>query len=1188
MTNNATPANRNRTLMVFTGLALVLAGGAFLCWQVFFKEKPANPTPNPAPKPSDMSAAMQANLRGVGKMEQFDYGRAADDFEAAVAAAPDWLPAQINLGIALLNIATPETLTRATRVLEAVLQREPANVHAHYSLGIIAKHTGRVADAYPHFETVSRLDPSDAHTWLHMGMTHPKGTSSAEAKQCFERALKLDPYLNAARYSLAFNPVDFNEARKKQLLDEFTLLANAQANTDYEIKYTKMGRYAEAIGRIPDPNPPETGPLPMFEKWDKFEAKLAAGTAWARSAEFADVPALVRQHFGATVVFLDFNKDGKPDIFLPSAVVREKKIGDLLLRNDGAWLFTDVTVEAGLIGTASWGCAVADYDNDGFPDMFLTGEAAPRLMRNLGNGKFANVSADAGFDKLPGIFLSATWVDLDQDGDLDLLLAQFAESPEGARRTLQGRGNSVGELFVHLNVGEAPAVPPGAPLAPLTTKFSPFAWPKDVRLGRSVVGAIVGDLDNDRDLDILVFAYAQTPWVTWNNRLLRFEPSTGLPGTATDTNGALLLDANHDQCSDILILSPNKPPEFLLSKGLKGRLGALQDGFTAGAIDSPPLRQAQAVDLDMDSWTDVVGLTNLGHPVLLHNDGTSKLVQRAQALGPLGREYLGIGVADLDDDGAPDLLLVTDNGLEVRRNSGNGNHAIRLDLSGRRERVKTASMRSNADGIGSLVSVQAGNRWSGIERTAAQAGLGHSSLPVELGIGKAAQADIVRVRWPDGVPQTEVNIPGVRIFRLEERDRRPSSCPVLFVWDGKRYRYVTDFLGAGTVGEMSADGSTRPPRPEESIKIDPGILAPKDGRYRIKIAEPMDEVLYLDRVELLAIDHPVDEAVYPDERFVFSGSQPTQQLQHLRDIRYAKSARDHRGNDATAVIRDRDRRHPDAFHLRSWLGYAEEHWLEVDFGNVETKNGERLILCLNGWVDYPYPESIFAATQAGVELLGPQLEYATSDGKWKTWGELGFPAGLPRTMTRDVTELIQLGKGRFRIRTNMQVFWDQIALGRQIPDAGSHRVTSMTVGDAVLRNRGFAQEILPDGKPPIAYDDDRIEPVTVTPWKGRLTRLGDVTDLVREHDDRFALCGPGDEIEIAFDASKLPPLPEGHVRSFVLKTWGYCKDSSLFTATGAEVHPLPFRGMSAYPPREPLPQRIVDYDRQWNHRQIGK
>jgi hypothetical protein len=121
------------------------------------------------------------------------------------------------------------------------------------------------------------------------------------------------------------------------------------------------------------------------------------------------------------------------------------------------------------------------------------------------------------------------------------------------------------------------------------------------------------------------------------------------------------------------------------------------------------------------------------------------------------------------------------------------------------------------------------------------------------------------------------------------------------------------------------------------------------------------------------------------------------------------------------------------------------------------------------------------------------------------------------------------------------------------------------VARATLAARGFAQEVYPNGRPPVAYDDSKTEPVPVTRWEGNLTRLGDVTELLRAADDRFVICGPGDEITVRFDASKLPPLKDGWARSFVLRTHGYCKDTSPTTVTGGEVGPLPFRAMTNYP-----------------------
>jgi hypothetical protein len=230
------------------------------------------------------------------------------------------------------------------------------------------------------------------------------------------------------------------------------------------------------------------------------------------------------------------------------------------------------------------------------------------------------------------------------------------------------------------------------------------------------------------------------------------------------------------------------------------------------------------------------------------------------------------------------------------------------------------------------------------------------------------------------------------------------------------------------MGELQPDGSTRPPRPEESVKIEAEQLVPRDGKYVLKIAEPMDEATYLDRLQLLVLDHPADVRVYPDERFT-SGPPPSQDLLAFREEIFPVKARDHRGRDVTKVLARWDRGTVDDFGQRSWLGYAEEHWVELDFGGRLATFGpkDRLILCLAGWTEYPYPESIWAATQAGVPLLSPILERLDEKDRWQTLvPDAGFPAGLPRMMTLDVTGKLTGPRCVIRLRTNMEVYWDQI------------------------------------------------------------------------------------------------------------------------------------------------------------------
>jgi hypothetical protein len=153
------------------------------------------------------------------------------------------------------------------------------------------------------------------------------------------------------------------------------------------------------------------------------------------------------------------------------------------------------------------------------------------------------------------------------------------------------------------------------------------------------------------------------------------------------------------------------------------------------------------------------------------------------------------------------------------------------------------------------------------------------------------------------------------------------------------------------------------------------------------------------------------------------------------------------------------------------------------------------------------------------------------------------------------------------------------------------RTSLLPVSAARLEVRGCMQEYSPDGRRPTLFDYDRLDRVPVARLAGRLTRPGDVTELLHDRDDCFVVFGPGDEVHVEFDARRLPPLPAGWARSFVLRTWGYCKDCSPFTATGGTVEPLPFHAMKGFPygPGEHYPRtpRHQDYLRRFQTRQAG-
>jgi tetratricopeptide (TPR) repeat protein len=1161
----------------------------------------------------DWEAVYEQNNHAIAIMEGYHYNDAIPEFEKVIQMAPDWLPGRLNLGVALLNAGgdDPSLFPRCKATFEEVLRREPDNPNAHFCLGILLMHQKDPEEAVHHFEAVRQKLPEDAYTWYWLGTLKTPG--SDEQTELFEQALKRNRHLAGAIYGLAMNLRKSDPNRAAEFLTENEALKRSDWENVAQIKYSRMGPLAEVIGRTGDPlASPRIGPLPLFHRREGLKVRLAPGTKWTTSADLGEgavgeVRRLVRARFGATIVVLDYNRDGKPDLFLAGAVVEKGQVRDLLLRNDGHGRFTDVTEEAGLAETRpTLGCVVGDFDNDEKPDLLLTGVGVQKLFRNTGTGKFEDVTSKAGLDKITSVCLGAAFIDLDQDSDLDLLLCEYARNAEEAVKRLKGEQLApAGGLIVFLHVGEAPEtkeptdVPP-----PLDCKFKRASLPELQGPAVSLVGLAASDMDGDRDLDLLVFGDQAVPGIIHNDRLLKFRQSVVPDKLVKHTrwNGALVLDVDHDGRSDLVLLPADQRSRVLLNRAKPGE-PSVGEWFQVAETDAPPLRQATAVDLNLDSWTDVVGLSREGVPVLLVNEG-GKLALRAEALGrdaDWPRGIIGLAVCDADGDGAPDLFAWSEEDrkeFQLYDNRGNGGNGVRVELLGRNSVDGQNRLRCNADAIGVWAVAQAGDLWAGQENTTLCAGLGQSRQPLLFGIARHPRIEVLRMRWPDGTLQAEpdINDPNAprdllagKLHAILQRNRMPGSCPILFAWDGRRFVFVNDFLGAGSVGEIGPDGTCRLPRPEESVKIETNQLVTRDGQYVLKITEPMDETTYLDRLELVVVDEPPGVRVYPDERFVTAGPPPSQELVAFNQEIYPVRAVDHRGRDVTQTLRRWDRVTVDDFKKRAWIGFAEEHAVELDFGDRLAAYGpnDRLYLCLAGWTEYPFPESSWAAHQAGVTEQWPILERQDEAGRWQSLGEAGFPAGLPRMMLVDVTGKVTGRHCRLRLRTNMQIYWDQTFIA---PAVRSPRSVSLPVWGATLEAGRIVKEYSPDGRAPSLYDYDRHENVPLVRQSGRMTRYGDVTELLHQRDDRFVVFGPGDDLTVRFDARALPPLPEGWRRSFLLRTAGYCKDTALSTAQGTTVEPLPFGGMSNYPygadqqyPRDPL---HLDYLRRYLTREV--
>jgi len=484
-------------------------------------------------------------------------------------------------------------------------------------------------------------------------------------------------------------------------------------------------------------------------------------------------------------------------------------------------------------------------------------------------------------------------------------------------------------------------------------------------------------------------------------------------------------------------------------------------------------------------------------------------------------------------------------------------------------RSRDKRTRSPASGYGVALTARAGLREQSRLFSGQTGGFDQSLLPVVFGLGGARQADYVHFLWPDGVAQVEIGLAAGQRHKIAELQRKLSSCPVLFAWNGSRFAFVTDFAGVGGLGYFVAPGEYAQPQVLEHVKIEPGQLRARDGSYELRITEPMEEVAYIDQLELLAIDHPAGWRVFPDERLAVTGPPPTHELLVVDKPIFPRLALGPEGRECTEQLARVDRVYAYQPELdRRFLGFCRSHTLELDFGDQLKGIGanERLFLFINGYLEYPYSQTAYAASQARVGWEPIRIERQTPDGRWQTVvPDAGALGGMARTMTVEMTGLLAGPNCRLRLTSNLEIYYDQIFLAR---DAGRDRlrIHPLLLAEAELRHVGFAREFSPDGRLPLLYDYDLCD--ATAPFhrmRGAYTRYGPVRELLEAFDDQYVLVGPGDELAVRFDASGLPEPAAGMARSFVLVSHAYCKDMDLYTATPETLEPLPFHGMSRYP-----------------------
>ncbi len=1122
--------------------------------------------------PDPRAEITRENNFGVALMNRQQFEKALGKFQRACIIDPDTDTGCLNVGIAFLNM---QRFDEARAILNKSAQRDPRDPRVWFNLGLLEKAAGNAEAAIDDFQKTAALDSYDAGTQYFLGLIYSQQQQYDQAIASFRRAISLNPFQVSAEFGLAQALQRTGDiARAKEHFDKFQHLTSEKLGKPVSFIYGEQGKYslAEVLQPAPEPVPPAvpvhfvnvTGAsgLPLRGRAAAPET-AGAESAMVSTAGPADATphaAARRRHarlenneggslarfLGGGACVIDYDGDGRPDIFL---VDSDGRGNSALYRNLGAGHFVNVTREAGLeFRGQGTGCAVGDYDNDGKPDLAVSRDGCVLLFHNEGNRKFKDVTQESGI-LTTGLSLGLTFIDYDHDGDLDLYVTRFNDFPLA----------DTTEAFAF----PMDAAPAGNVLWRNNGNGTFTEWTNETALVGEApsVAAIGSDVNNDRAIDFVVTGWRKSPAVYLNLREGAFKAtspwSSDMPAP---TAGVVALDFNKDGWMDLAFTHWGSP-------GLS--LWRNVDGKSFDRVPLPDLDWMRGwgvapIDYDNDGWIDLVAVgddfSGAGHIVLFRNEGAAGFRDVTAATGldkVVLRNPRAVIAFDFDGDGSTDLLITQNNlpPVLLKNDGGNRYNWLRIGFKGEND---------NKSAIGTKVDVFAGALRQKWEVAGASGYLGQGPTSIVAGLGVERSAEVIRLLWPTGMLQDELEIPAHKDEVVTEIDRRGSSCPIVFVWNGDKFEFLADMIGPGIVGHWTGPNQRNTPDPDEYFKVTGSLVHSQDGLIRFRMLEPMEELDYLDHVRLIAIDHPAEVEVFPNERFASGPPFPKYQVIASRDAHAPAGAWDDRNRNILPLLKERDRKYVTNFAEAPYAGFAAMHWIELDLGIWDESHPLRLLM--DGFTDYFSGSSMYAAWQAGITPVPPFVEAQDDSGKWQmVVPDMGFPAGLSRTMVADLTGKVAPGTRFIRISTNLRIYWDRIRVDNS-PEDLQFNQTEVPLAKAKLAFRGYPRVVEGNPKNDLTYV---YEDVSATgPYSrqiGNYTRYGDVSDLVRESDEEYVIFGSGDEVALDFDSTHLPDLPNDWIRDYFFYADGFAKDMDFYAAHGDTVAPLPFHTPVPYP-----------------------
>ncbi len=1066
----------------------------------------------------------------------------------AVEVLAELLKADPTSTAALRNLARAHLIARryeaAVEALAQAEKMEPNSPATAYLKGLALLRLSRFDQAIGPLETAVRGDPNTGALRYQLACAYEGVGGDEKAGQQFHETLRLDPLHAGAYFKLSAQARKANqpeEAQKYQ--NEFVRLRRLLG---------EAARSAEAFEQCGHTRP-EGAAIPA-RRGDRGATKAALEVRFEDATEAVFPAGVARGAATAAVVEVDAeggcaifaaDGDGGLSVLRLTGLVAgapgsdEKAAGGVFERK--------VMESPGAPGLKDRVRAfAADYHDDVPPgvrydaklhaltDVLLVGSERLYLLKQTAPGVFSDVTGQSGLPE--GGANAARWLDYEHDGDVDLMLAGH-----DGLQLWQNNGDGRFE-----NATERVGIQPTGP----------------------AVDAAIGDLDGNEAVDFVVARGKAPTLVYLNQRAGRLALMSEPPGPWPPASRAIINDFDNDGLLDTVLLGRK---EATLRFGGAGETIRMDLGSLDATAVAP-------IDHDNDGWLDLCFAGGFETPAesrgagirLFRNPGfhaspppewrdVSEPTKLADLNLPPIRDAIA---ADIDGDGDSDLLL-TDAGdrLHFLRNAGahaNGQLKIRL-----------LTVKTNPTGIGTHIELRK-NDFRIVRQV--------NELPIEIGVGGRKTLDSLQTIWTNGVVDNQIDATvGNAPQTVIEKNVATGSCPFLYAWDGKRFRFVTDVLGNSPLGLSLRRDVMLPADPDELALIGPADgFPPQDGAYTVAVTSEFCEVLYLDFVRLLAVDHPADVEVHSTDKIMPPPFAPSE-VWALGNPRRLIRAEGSDGQDRTEALRAADGvfAPPGLALPPPFRGMCHHLSLTLDFGPLDTDRP--LVLALTGWLQYGQASTNIALSQSSrVEVIPPVLEVEAADGAWVPLDvTVGIPAGKTKTILCDLSGKLPSGARRLRLTNTFEIRWDRAALFER-RTLSPEWVIELPLAAADLRWRGFSEIKSRAEGHPTTPDHDVV--FANPPWRGTLegwcTRYGDVLELVAARDGRLAIVNGGDSMTLRFAdpgvPGRTPPSPpfargeasppKGFVRTFFFYSVGWDKDADANVVDGNTVEPLPSEG----------------------------